>query len=793
MFEFFRNLFNTDGFPARWHCGIWSGGHGWLHIVSDLLVFGAYTAIPVTLAILAWKRHQDLLYSKIVWLFGAFIFACGLTHLIDASIFFHPWYRLSGTMKAITAIVSWATVITVIRVLPQALTLPGLPKVNRMLEEALQEQRRVTVELEKSQEQFSALVNNVPGIVFQLKQEEDGRLDFTFLSRGTQDLFAHSSESLRADVSLITVALDWRSEGGFTRALKESGKHCAALSWEGSFINAAGETRWVHVQAKARQQDEGVVIWDGMFVDTTELHSTQEALRESEAWTSNVLEATQDAFITVDAEGRILDSNPATERMFGIPADQLPGTPLAELGLLAEDGDQAMVGEAPTDQEHFRKVSSTAQSRAGRQFPYEASVRRMEGRRGQVTSWHVRDITEQVEQERILTETLEEAKRANLAKSEFLSRMSHELRTPLNAILGFSQLLMRRNLEARDKDSLKLMHTAGQHLLDLINEVLDLAKIESGKLNCSIEPVDVPEVMEEMRQLSQGLVENVDVELDFVQSEEMDCYVYADRQRLRQVLLNLISNAIKYNKPGGKVWVKCALQEDMLRFTVKDNGQGISEIQLKKLFRPFERLGADQGPVDGAGIGLALSQCLAQLMGTEIQVESTFGEGSEFSFELPLAIGNSSPATSSTKEPATGTLPAEVSEDARHVVLYVEDNPVNLQLMECIFEDAPQWEFHSAATGQQGIERAIELDPDLIMLDLHLPDLNGDKVLTALRKHPQTKDTRIVMVSAAAMKEQIELLSGLGADDYVTKPVILKRIIELLASFDDDSTLAMPG
>lgn len=786
MFEFLGKLFNTDAFPARWHCGQWSAGHGWLHILSDIAVFGAYTAIPLTLAVVAWKKHQDIMYSKIVWLFGVFIFACGFGHLIEAIIFWNPVYRFAGVVKLFTALVSWATVIAIVRVLPQALTLPGLPKVNRMLEESLREQRRMTQELDINRKRFQALVDNIPGVVFQLRKDIEEKMTFAYTSKGADKLFSCSSEELQEDASCVLALLEASPKGGFREAIERSQERLEPLSWEGCYVTADGKERWVHVQAQPRVGHDVEVWWDGVFVDTTELNLAREALSESQARNTAILQGTSDAFVTADAEGHILDCNRATGQMFGLdPRNVVEGT-LQDLGV-SQDTLQGVKEGVAAPGVVSRKFESRYERQEGECLDLEVSVVPLEIEGCRQFSWHMRDITEQKQNELALLQKTEEAERANKAKSEFLSRMSHELRTPLNAILGFSQLLQRRKLSERDADSVNLIHKAGGHLLDLINEVLDLARIESGKFVCSIEPVEATCVVDEVTNLTRNAAEEKGVQLEVTRPEGL--HVKADRQRLKQILLNLVSNAIKYNKPEGQVWVSCEVQGDEVLFQVRDSGKGISRKNLKKLFSPFERLGEENGSEEGTGIGLALSQSLAMLMGSEITVESEEGQGSNFSLRLQKVTD----VQNEVLQKRVGEVARRREEGVARTVLYVEDNSVNLRLMEDVIAEFPSWTLKSATNGEEGLRLALECKPDLILLDLHLPDENGDKVLKKVRMNPEISETKVVMVSANAMRDQVEKLLKQGADDYITKPIDFDRVMKLLESFDEQDTSALPS
>ncbi len=389
------------------------------------------------------------------------------------------------------------------------------------------------------------------------------------------------------------------------------------------------------------------------------------------------------------------------------------------------------------------------------------------------------DITERRTAQQALEEARDQAERANHAKSEFLSRMSHELRTPLNAILGFGQLLEMSGLTPKQQENISHVLRGGRHLLDLINEVLDIARIEAGRLELSFEPVHVASALEEAVALVRPLADKQGISLDISRAERSldGIAVQADRQRLKQVLLNLLSNAIKYNRPFGRVDLTCERvgTAGRLRLSVRDTGPGIGPEDLDKLFTPFERLDAANGEVEGTGIGLAISKRLLEAMGGVIGVESIDGHGSTFSLELPIAPGTDQDAKEQNLLP---TVPAadsvaDIAQSHTQTVLYIEDNASNLALVEEVLSRRSGVELLSATRAQAGLQLARQRLPDLILLDLQLPDLAGDALLRLLKEDPLTHGIPVLMVSADATPTQIQRLLDLGATAYLTKPLDL--------------------
>jgi len=365
--------------------------------------------------------------------------------------------------------------------------------------------------------------------------------------------------------------------------------------------------------------------------------------------------------------------------------------------------------------------------------------------------------------------------RASRAKSDFLSRMSHELRTPLNAILGFAQLLEMELSTDNDRESVTQILRAGRHLLKLINEVLDITRIEEGRLPISPEPVRVGDAVRHVLDLAHPIAAERRIELVAELGEVDDGHVLADSQRLQQVLLNLVSNGIKFNRQGGRLTIGGARAANgRLRLTVADTGPGIPAALQARLFVPFERLHADETGVEGTGLGLTLSKRLVEMMGGEIGVESTEGRGSVFWVRLPEVSAPRPPG-----EDAAAPVPSEAAH-ARGVVLYVEDNPSNMRLVESVLRLRPGVTLIPTMQGRLALELARRHRPRLVLLDLHLPDVSGEEVLREIRGDADLAATPVVILSADATRGQVARLLASGATDYLTKPFDLQQFLALL-------------
>ncbi|HEV7465065.1 MAG TPA: ATP-binding protein, partial [Candidatus Dormibacteraeota bacterium] len=499
-----------------------------------------------------------------------------------------------------------------------------------------------------------------------------------------------------------------------------------------------------------------------------------------------------DANVITNPSGRIVDASPSTERITGFTRSELLSRSVAELihpddleAVAASIGDLARgalvigleVRWMCKDGSH-RCVSWSAVASpvtgaiyaVGRDVTEERRTREALEERTQLLN---RDITERKRLERALQESTAELLRASQAKSEFMSRMSHELRTPLNAILGFSQLL-ETDVEDRHRDFLRRIQDAGRHLLDLINDVLDISRVESGTKHVSIQPVSIAGVVGETSELIKPLAAARGIVVSTELSRASDQHVLADLQGLKQVLLNLMSNAVKYNREGGRISVDAKLHDGVVRVAVADTGPGIPLRERDRLFQAFDRLGAETTGVEGTGLGLMLSRQLLTAMGGSISVESS-DRGTSFSIELPAA-GRQEEHLVGRAFTADDPAPRD-----RRVVMYVEDNLSSLHLLERIFERQRHGStILPAMQGSLALELAREHCPDLILLDLHLPDISGHEVLRRLRADERTAGIPVVVISGDAGPEQIERMLDAGARAYLAKPLDVDRLLAVL-------------
>ena len=372
----------------------------------------------------------------------------------------------------------------------------------------------------------------------------------------------------------------------------------------------------------------------------------------------------------------------------------------------------------------------------------------------------------------------QEAEKANQSKSDFLSRTSHELRTPLNAILGFGQLLEREGRDPEEADNIEQILRAGRHLLGLINEMLDISRIEAGQLELALQTVPLSETIGEALAIVRPMAIDRGITIDPFQSS---AHIVVDRQRFKQVVLNLLSNAVKYNHPGGRVTCRVTeLGAERLRFSVTDTGIGIAAADAGKVFTAFERFGVAATQVEGIGLGLAITRQLTELMGGKIGFESELGTGSTFWVDLPRA-GN---PHVSLNTPAEVLMPGAAGlGGGPSRLLYIEDNVSNLRLVKRIIARRPQVEFLSAANGTLGLEMARTLHPGMILLDLHLPDIQGDDVLRLLLAEESTAAIPVIMLSADAVPARRAQMLAAGARAFLTKPLEIRAFLAVVDEF----------
>jgi PAS domain S-box-containing protein len=527
------------------------------------------------------------------------------------------------------------------------------------------------------------------------------------------------------------------------------------------------------------------------------LSSENGLLLKSSALQTAILSSATFSIIATDTQGIIQLFNVGAERMLGFravdvinkicPSDIHDPQEVAaraqalslELGTTIAPGFEALAFKASRGIEDIYELTYICKD--GGRFPAIVSITALRDPHDSIIGYLLigthNSVRTRVELE--LNSAKAVAEQANLAKSEFLSSMSHELRTPLSAILGFAQLI-ESGLPApttSQKRSLEQILKAGWYLLDLINEILDLALIESGKLSLSLEPIVLSEVMRESRAMIEPQAQKLGVSVSFPQFDT-PYLIKADRTRVKQVLINLLSNAVKYNKEGGAVLVDCTTSESgRVRIRVKDTGEGLTAEELAQLFQPFNRLGQEGSAEKGTGMGLVVCKRLVELMGGTIDVASTVGEGSVFSIELNLTAERQ-PASEAQSTTDAGL--RVLADEQLRTLLYVEDNPANMMLVEDLIARRPDVRLLSARDGNRGVAIARASQPDVILMDINLPGISGVEALKILALDPATAHIPVIALSANAAPRDVAKGLEAGFFRYLTKPIKVPEFLETL-------------
>jgi PAS domain S-box-containing protein len=669
MGEFFAKFFDTTDFPARWRCGNWSEFLGWLHICSDLAIFAAYFAIPAVLVYFIRKR-DDFPFSKLFWLFGGFILACGTTHLIEAIIFWSPIYRVSAMMKFFTALVSWQTIFVLARYTPRILHVPSLAATNDQLRSEIERRKLVESELIAAKEDL---------------QNQKRELELIYES---------------APVGMSLVGQDRR------------------------FIRL--NNRLAEINGMAKDDHVG--------------RSLREVLPEL----SNDLSAMY-------------------QQVFN-----------SGVALL----DREVTGKTPSS-EHERTWLVSYYPLFGEDKVVES------------VSSIVQDITDRKLIEQRLRESEAAALAASQSKSEFLANMSHEIRTPMAAILGYADVLLGHLEDPDNRNCVMIMKTNGEHLLSLINDILDLSRIEAGKLDVELQECELPQLIADIESLMQVRAAEKKVSFRVEFDGLVPRRIQTDPMRLRQVLINLVGNAIKFTHEGEvclKVSFIDAADPPVVEVAIVDTGIGIAREQQDRLFKPFSQ--ADTSVTrkyGGSGLGLAISQRLVEMLSGEINFESEFGKGSTFYLRVP--VGSLDPIelikpdlVISTTEPG---LSVSDTPNLSCRILVVDDRRDVRHISQHFLEKAGA-KVSTAEDGQQGIDASIAArdkgEPfDLVVMDMQMPNVDGLQAVAALRT--AGIEWPIIALTADAMKgDRDKCLNG-GCDDYLSKPIDQAKLISMAAKY----------
>ena len=569
---------------------------------------------------------------------------------------------------------------------------------------------------------------------------------------------------------------------------------------------ADGTYHWTQAAASSMRDDNGrVTKITGINFDLTHLKDTEKALRLSEARHERVLSAANDGIWEWSATDA--NENPKKAGLIGVfHTSYSCWTPL---GYTEEEVDSIPHHERlPIWRSHIHPhdlhfFTDQLKHYVRTREPFDIEYR-MFGENGRLFWIRSRgrgvfntfgrmilfsginiDITREKEAEERVRRAKEEAERATKIKSRFLSSMSHELRTPLNSILGFSQLLSADNtMTEEQRDNAEHIHNAGQYLLRLINDILDLGQVESGKMKLNSSAVRPEEMIQDCFNYVKSEASKKSIQLKFEASGLSHKLIHVDSLRLRQCLLNLLSNAIKYNTDKGSVFVDLTELDGYLDIAIRDTGPGIPEDKLPDLFEAFNRLGAENSMVQGSGVGLVITKQMVEQMGGQLNYSPAVGQGACFKMSFPIISEDENPLPQVSKNYQEATLPATppsllLAGSHRKKIIYIEDNPLNTKLLEHWLAPYPQLELMVAHDPFLGLYQVRNQQPDIVLMDIHLPEINGIELLHIIRQSKATKDIPVIALSAGAMASDIEMALNEGFDEYLTKPLDLAKLINL--------------
>ncbi|MEO8151572.1 MAG: ATP-binding protein [Rhizobacter sp.] len=621
------------------------------------------------------------------------------------------------------------------------------------------------------------LSSQVPGVIFQLWLRPDGSTTYTYASDASRELFGAEPPRYGDEGDVISRMLHPDDMNDYMPSLVAASH--ALEPWQREFrVIRDGEVRWIETRAVPERHPAGGTLWHGFSSDVTARKEIELALRSSEERWSLAAEAAGIGIAEFDLDdGQMrLDARACANHGLKFPQASY----LIADWLVSIHPDDRHTVQARLHQALATGGMLEARYRLNRPEGIEATLeifaRCTHGDGGRVSGMvgTCRDVTQQAAHEQLRSDK-EAAERASRAKSEFLSRVSHELRTPLNGILGFAQLMAIDRVHPLKTDQARRLDSvlrAGRHLLELINDMLNLARIEQEDFSLQQAPVNLTATLQTCFSLIQPLADSAGVHLEALPKRAQ--WAQADARAVEQVLLNLLSNAIKYNRPAGAVRVGLSRHGNRIQIAVSDEGEGLSAEQQAHLFQPFNRLGAEHRRVEGSGLGLVIARELAASMNGELQVQSKPGKGSTFTLLLPA--GSAPTAARAGSEVGEATQPQPPI--ARRQVLYIEDEPLNVLLMQEVFKARPQWKLQIATDGRSGLSAAREQQHDLLLIDMNLPDMSGLELIRALRSDSRTSGLQCIALSADAMQTQIDAALAAGFDGYWTKPINVAHILE---------------
>jgi PAS domain S-box-containing protein len=785
MLDFFTYLFDTTGFPPRWHCGLWTAGHGWLHILSDLGVWSAYVAIPCVLAFFVLRR-RDIPFRFVFLLFCAFILACGTTHLMEAILFWWPAYRLAGLIKLFTAVVSWATIFALVKVAPEALAMRSPRELEREVagrkqaEEAL---KRANAELERRVAERTTELTRLNASLhherewFRVTLASIGDAAIATDIEGRVTLLNHTAEQLtgwsQAEAVGQPLTVVFRIVNEFTRRPVEN--PVAEVLRRGAIVGLANHTillardgteRPIDDSAAPIRDEKGIIGVVLVFRDITDRHRAEETRSRLAA----IVESSEDAIIGKSLDGTITTWNKGAEHLFGYSAAETLGQSISLLAPPDRGNELPSILERVRHGERIEHYETVRRRKDGTRIDVSLSVSPVRDGEGRVVG--VAKIARDITQRRQMEEALKEA---NRRKDEFLALLGHELRNPLAPLKNAVQILELQGgdpaVVARVREMIARQVT---QMTRLVDELLDASRIARGKIQLRHEHLDLGALVRATSEDYRAELMACGLSLA-IEVPNTPLPVDGDPVRLAQVLGNLLHNSSKYTDPSGKVTVRLAQQGGETVLSVADTGMGIATAALPRLFEVFSQIDASvERNKGGLGLGLSVVKRLVELHGGRVRAASEGpGRGSLFTVWLPLSLGQESGARSQESGARRGL-------NGHRKVLIVEDGRDAAESLRLLLS-LHGFEVSVAHTGPEGLAMARQILPDAIVCDLGLPGISGYEVARALRGDRTTASALLVCVSGYGQEQDRRQAREAGFDEFLVKPPDTDALVRFLS------------
>jgi PAS domain S-box-containing protein len=661
-----------------------------------------------------------------------------------------------------------------------------LQKQHAIEQALLESQQRLAESLEIK---FRDLVANVPGVIYQAYARSNGETGFYYVSPRFEELYGIKATDLQRDWHTLPVHPE--DLPSFVASVQQAITDRQDWSFEGRFLLATGEIKWWRGASKPVMCDDAEILFNGILIDITEHKQAEDALRKSEEKFSKIFQHSPDSIqMTRLRDNKFMEVNDTFVQWTGYQRSEVIGKTALELNFWVNLEDKDKFFQELSDHGHCVNLETNFRAKGGHLIPaiVSASIVEIDGELRVLSV--VRDITALRQAKTKLKQAVEmaeqakqEAEIANRTKSAFLANMSHELRTPLNGILGYTQILSRdNNLTDQQKNGIRIIHRSGEHLLTLVNDILDLSKIEAGKLELFPSEFNFHEFIQDIVDLFKMRAQQQGITLTYIAFYPLPSVVYADEKRLRQVLLNLLSNAIKFTHgTTGQVTFKVIYDNNRVRFEVEDTGVGIAAEHLNMIFLPFQQVGNQRLQTEGTGLGLSISKKLVTLMGGRLYVASLLGIGSLFWFDIPLPAIEKA-VNISLRPPATVVGFKNTKEHQDFTILVIDDQWQSRAFLSNFLSNLG-FRVLEANNGAEALEIAHEYLPEVIISDLIMPVMDGIELTRRLRQSILLKDSVIIINSASIFEQHQRDSLAAGCNAFIVKPINTERLLTLLQQY----------